>query len=60
MASVGRGQCLGLRLVKEEVTWVGGIRGRDLWAGQDQCLSNPGCGEGETTVIQSQGEAEPL
>lgn len=28
MASVGPGQCLGLRLVKEEVTWVGGIRGQ--------------------------------
>ena len=28
MASVGPGQCLGLRLVKEEVTWMGGIRGQ--------------------------------
>ena len=45
MGSVGRGQCLGLRLVKEEVTCVGGI-----------------CGQGETTVCQSQGvgRARPL
>ena len=60
IASVGRGQCLGLRLVKEEVMWVGVIHGWDLLVGRDHCLSKPGCGEGETTVYQSQGEAETL
>ena len=29
MVSVGPGQCLGLRLVKEEVTWAGGVYGLD-------------------------------
>ena len=58
--SVGRGQYPGLRLVKEEVTWVGVIREWDLWVGRDHCLTKPGCGQGETTVYQSQGEAEPL
>ena len=62
MVSVGRGQCLGLRLVKEEVTWVGMIREWDLWVGRDHCLTKPGCGQGETTVYQGRGvaRARPL